>query len=320
MTRNRNSVVTAAGEMSSQELLQKRLASELDALRGLLKKAEHISRGGGTCKGGAPTAGKKERFLPSNQRAKPIEEDFNAPSAKRRKISTLVEQKQIRAPRMSPEERNQLAGRLSSLSGELPGHIVEFLQKQFGDADAHGEIEIDINSVEASVLFELKTRLDKCAEESKDDKLAEESKGEVVLEQEDEEYIDICGLSPIIETGSKPSSSSSVNSDTDTDTDSDGDECVDRPAQVPPEQTIATSAQPPSEPAQAVQQSTVAKKVQDVQRAAPNYMPGLLYRANLRRQLLEMERAKLPDESIHPREYGHPSLMRQLGLVLKADA
>jgi hypothetical protein len=79
-----------------------------------------------------------------------------------------------------------------------------------------------------------------------------------------------------------------------------------------------------------VQQSTVAKKVQDVQRAAPKaiYMPGLLYRANLRRQLLEMERAKLPDESIHPRdlqrlgiaEVGHPSIMRQLGLVLKADA
>jgi hypothetical protein len=153
--------------------------------------------------------------LASNQRPKPIEEDFNAPSVKRRKISTLVEQKQkqkqVRTPRMSPEERNQLAGRLSSLSGELPGHIVEFLQKHFGDADSHGEIEINIDSVEDSVLSELKTLLDKLAEESKDDKLAEEkeSKGEVVLEQQEEEYIDICGLSPIIETGNVPSSSSS---------------------------------------------------------------------------------------------------------------
>jgi len=343
MIRNGNSVVTAAGmevltvggKMSSQELLRKRLASELDALRGLLKKAELISQRG-ACKGSAPTAGKKDRFLASNQRAKPIDEDFNAPSVKKRKISTLVEQKQkqIPAPRMSQEERNQLACRLSSLSGELPGNIVEFLQKQFGDADSHGEIEINIDSVEDSVLFELKTRLDKFAEESKDHKLAVESKGEVVLEQEDEEYIDICGLSPIVETGKGPSSSSSGDSDSDSDSasesDSDGDECVDRPAQVPPEQIIATSAQPPSEPAQVVQQSTEAKKVQDVQRAAPKavYMPGLLYRANLRRQLLEMERAALPDESIHPRdlqrlgiaEYGHPSLMRQLGLVLKADA
>jgi hypothetical protein len=79
-----------------------------------------------------------------------------------------------------------------------------------------------------------------------------------------------------------------------------------------------------------VAQSAEAKKVQAVQRAAPKavYMPGLIYRANLRRQLLEMERAVLPDESIHPRdlqrlgiaEYGCPSVMRQIGLVLKADA
>jgi len=329
-------VLTAGGEMPARELLHKRLACELDVLSGLLKKAELISRRG-ACKDGAPTAGKKERFLASKQRPEPMEDGGgNAPSVKRRKISTLVEQKQkqIPAPRMSQEERNQLACRLSSLSGELPGNIVEFLQKQFGDADSHGEIEINIDSVEDSVLFELKTRLDKFAEESRDHKLAVESKGEVVLEQEDEEYIDICGLSPIVETGKGPSSSSSGDSDTDSDSasesDSDSNECVDRPAQVPPEQTIATSAQPPSELAQVVQQSTEAKKVQDVQRAAPKavYMPGLLYRANLRRQLLEMERAALPDETIHPRdlqrlgiaEYGHPSLMRQLGLVLKADA
>lgn len=359
ISRNRNSVVTAAGmevltvggEMSSQELLQKRLASELDALRGLLKKAELISQRG-ACKGGTPTAGKKDRFLACNRRPKPIEEDFNAPSVKRRKISTLVEQKQkqVRTPRMSPEERNQLAGRLSSLSGELPGHIVEFLQKHFGDADSHGEIEINIDSVEDSVLFELKTLLDKLAEESKDDKLAEEkeSKGEVVLEQQEEEYIDICGLSPIIETGNVPRSSSSGDSNSDSDSSSESDS----------DQMMGLSAQQPSEPASGTAQSTVqaesvsgestggpapltvaasevaqsaeAKKVQAVQRAAPKavYMPGLIYRANLRRQLLEMERAALPDESIHPRdlqrlgiaEYGCPSVMRQIGLVLKADA
>jgi len=176
MTCNRNNVETAAantkvltvgGEMSARELLQKRLASELDVLRCLLKKAELISRRG-ACKGGAPATGKKERFLASKQRSEPmVDGGGNAPSVKRRKISALVEQKQkqIRAPRMSQEERNQLAGCLSSLSLELPGHIVEFLLKQFGDADTHGEIEIDFDSAEDSILFELKTQLDKFAQE-----------------------------------------------------------------------------------------------------------------------------------------------------------
>jgi len=90
--------------MSARELLQKRLACELDVLSGLLKKAELISRRG-ACKDGAPTAGKKERFLASKQRPEPMEDGGgNAPSVKRRKISTLVEQKQkqVRASRMSP--------------------------------------------------------------------------------------------------------------------------------------------------------------------------------------------------------------------------
>jgi hypothetical protein len=55
---------------------------------------------------------------------------------------------------------------------------------------------------------------------------------------------------------------------------------------------------------------------------------ALIAKANVRRKLLEMERAVLPDESIHPRdlkdlciaEYGRPGIMRQLGLFLKADA
>jgi hypothetical protein len=32
---------------------------------------------------------------------------------------------------------------------ELPGHIVEFMLKHFGDADSHGEIAIDFDSAEA---------------------------------------------------------------------------------------------------------------------------------------------------------------------------
>ena len=313
-------VLTAGGEMPARELLHKRLACELDVLSGLLKKAELISRRG-ACKDGAPTAGKKERFLASKQRPEPMEDGGgNAPSVKRRKISTLVEQKQkqVRASRMSPEERSQLAGRLPSLSEELSGHIFEFLLKHFGDADTRGEIEIDFDSAEDSVLFELKTQLDKFAQElpivvdvlpeEKDEKLAEESKSK----------------------GSRPSSRSSSGSDTGSYSDrkSDSDEFPALRGALP-EQITVTSAQPPSEPASGTAQSGEAKKVKDVQRAAPKIvsLAGLIYRAKVRQGLMEMEKAVLPDESIHPRdlqrlgiaEYGHPSIMRQLGLFLKAN-
>ncbi|CAN6232390.1 unnamed protein product [Urochloa humidicola] len=71
--------------------------------------------------------------------------------------------------------------------------------------------------------------------------------------------------------------------------------------------------------------------VGDVERrSAPKAVSvtGALYKAKTRRQLLEMESAVVPDESIHERdlrrlcitEYGRPGIMRQLGLFLKADA
>jgi hypothetical protein len=262
---------------------------------------------------------------------------------KRRKISTLVEQKQkqTRAPRMSQEERNQLAGCLYSLSLELPGHIVEFLLKQFGDADTHGEIEIDFDSAEDSILFELKTQLDKFAQErpivvdvlpeEKDEKLAEESKRKGISVKQEEEDVHIRGVSTIAQTGSRPSSRSSSGSDTGSYSDrKSGSDDFPALRGARPEQIIVTSAQPPSEPpASGAAQSGEAKKVKDVQRAAPKTvsLAGLIYRAKVRRELMEMEKAALPDESIHPRdlqrlgiaEYGHPSLMRQLGLFLKAD-
>jgi hypothetical protein len=66
------------------------------------------------------------------------------------------------------------------------------------------------------------------------------------------------------------------------------------------------------------------------QSTEPEKLPtaALIAKAKVRRNLLEMERAVLPDESIHPRdlndlyiaEYGRPGIMRQLGLFLKADA
>jgi hypothetical protein len=128
-----------------------------------------------------------------------------------------------------------------------------------------------------------------------------------------------CPAAPNIETGDRPSSlSSSGDGDSDMDSDSGSESDSD--------QIMGTSAQRPLEPASRTAQSTVqaesvsggsiggpapltvaesgeANKVQDTQRAAPQnvYLSSQIYRANVRRQLLEMERALLPHESIHPR-------------------
>ncbi|CAO2039576.1 unnamed protein product [Urochloa humidicola] len=90
--------------------------------------------------------------------------------------------------------------------------------------------------------------------------------------------------------------------------------CTAQPALLP------EAPQPPA-------QSAEPKKTQDAPPKAVS-IPGALYKAKTRRQLLEMERAVVPDESIHDRdlrnlciaEYGRPGIMRQLGLLLKAEA
>jgi hypothetical protein len=74
-----------------------------------------------------------------------------------------------------------------------------------------------------------------------------------------------------------------------------------------------------SESASKVVQSTEAEK---------HSTADLIAKAKIRRQLLEMERVVLCDESINQRdlqrlcihEYGSPSVMQRLGLFLKASA
>ncbi|PUZ76435.1 hypothetical protein GQ55_1G290800 [Panicum hallii var. hallii] len=381
-------------------LLHKRMASELEALRELVKKAELISQGP-ACKSGAATAGKSKRILAAEPRSKAqIEAGGKMQSVKRRKMLPPLDQnqKQIEVPRMSAHEREQLAGRLASLAA-VPGHIVEFLQQQFGgDADPQGEIEIDVHKVENSVLFELKTRLDKFAEErlsadaavfpeeehapvmieldpktQMDSNLAEVIRSDAIPEQ-DEEDVDICAMSDSDSDSSSSSSDSDRSSSgSDSDSESDSDEVVSisappavllpeengtsaqpppapapeaeqstKPEIVPdgvdstsppallPEENVVIRAQPPSRPAPEDARSAEQKKVRGVQRAAPKAvcLPGAIFRAKVRRELMEIERAVQPDESIHPRdlrrlciaEYGRPGIMRRLGLFLKADA
>jgi hypothetical protein len=179
-------VLTVGGEKPvhpALDHLQKRMALELQALRELLKKAELIHR--------RPACKIKRLLAPEPQR---MEVGGKTSSLKRRKVSPLLEQrhaqKQRKAPRMSFDERERLAGRLASLAA-VPDHIVEFLQQQLGsDADdPHGEIEIDMHSVQDSVLFELKARLDKLAEErlAADAAVPKEERGPVIMELDSDE-------------------------------------------------------------------------------------------------------------------------------------
>jgi hypothetical protein len=100
-----------------------------------------------------------------------------------------------------------------------------------------------------------------------------------------------------------------------------------------PEPRMEAGGKMPSLKRRVAQSAEPRKKVQDAQRAAAPKaavcLADVLFRAKVRRELLKMERAVLPDESINQRdlqrlsiaEYGRPSVMRQLGLFLiKADA
>ncbi|CAN6279139.1 unnamed protein product [Urochloa humidicola] len=166
-------VLTAPGD-PARDRLHKRMASELEALREILKKAELIARGPARKGGAAPAVGKSKRVLPGTVPPRPeprTEAGGKTPSVKRRKVSPLPENEQKQ--RMTADERNQLAGRLASLA-EVPNQIVEFLQKRLcggGDAD---EIEIDFDSAEDSVLFELQALLDKLAAEEPPSRRASE--------------------------------------------------------------------------------------------------------------------------------------------------
>ncbi|KAG2659618.1 hypothetical protein PVAP13_1KG372000 [Panicum virgatum] len=392
------------------DLLRKRMASELEALRELVKKAELISRRP-ACKSGAGAApaGRRKRILAAEPRPEPRVVEVGGKmmqSVKRRKMSASLDQKQkqMEAPRMSPDERERLAGRLASLAA-VPGHIVEFLQQQFGGdaADPQGEIEIDVHKVEDSVLFELKTRLDKFAEESlvaDAGSLPKEEHGSAMMDLDpkttqmgsnlaevirsdaipgqDEGDVDICGVSGSDSGSSSSSSDSSDGSSSgsdDSDSESDSDEAVSgraSPAVLLPEENGTSAPPPPPDPAPEASRSTKPESVPGngadsaappalllpevvgpaqlpshpapevaetaeqtevrgaLQRAAPKAvcLAGAIFRAKVRRELMEMERAVQPDESIHPgvlrrlciAEYGRPGIMRQLGLFLKADA
>ncbi|CAN6202110.1 unnamed protein product [Urochloa humidicola] len=152
-------------------MLRKRQREEMEALRGILRKAELLAGknlGDGRA---APRRGKDGRFLAAEAEARPAPaaaEADRATSAKRRKtMMPLVKIAKPKPIRMSADEISNLASRVSSLSEDMPPRILEFLKKECsGHEDTNrGEIEIDIGSMRHPALFELRKMLDEFAEE-----------------------------------------------------------------------------------------------------------------------------------------------------------
>ncbi|RLN13013.1 hypothetical protein C2845_PM09G05350 [Panicum miliaceum] len=159
-------------DMSNQDpklILRKRLRAEMEALRGLLRKAKLLSGRTVGRSRAAPCCGKDGRFLAEEHRSEPTEVERTSSScAKRRKTMLLVEI--VVEPRMSADEyeMSTLATRVASLSSNMPAHIVEFLKECTGHEDGNnGEMEIDLGSMRHSAIFELKKLLDEFDEEQK---------------------------------------------------------------------------------------------------------------------------------------------------------
>nr|XP_034593952.1 suppressor protein SRP40-like [Setaria viridis] len=235
--------------------LRKRMAAELDALHGLLRKAELLSSGNN----GRSMAAAEPRS------EAPAEASIKTPPAQRTKVFT-------------------------------PAKIVEF-----ESAEDKNEFVDICGGVSPAVPVEK-------AGESGNSPISSSDFGSSSSSDSDSD--------------SDSGSSSSSDSDSDSESDSDPDETVDVPVPLPQAvlpQENGTSVQPAPEPASEVVQSKEPEK---------HSKTDLIAKAKIRRQLLEIERAVLPDESIHARdlrrlciaEYGRPGIMQRLGLFLKADA
>ena len=115
--------------------------------RKILATETHVSRDSRHMK---PSHLKKRKTL--RNQASVIRVDANIP----RSITGTTNR------RMSVEEKQKLSRRLESLIPELPDHIIEFLKKNSNEQGQinEDEIEIDINALDDSILFELQTLLD----------------------------------------------------------------------------------------------------------------------------------------------------------------
>ncbi|KAK8455076.1 hypothetical protein SEVIR_4G082100v4 [Setaria viridis] len=157
-----------------QLILRKRLREEMEALRGLVRKAELLCGK----RRAAPRCGKDDgRFLAAEGWSESHTEAEGTTCAKRRKTTPAE-------PRMSADEIADLVARVASLSENMPASILEFLEECTGHEDGNRG-EIDIGSMRRSAMFELKKMLGKFAKEEK--------RRSPPDQQEDGEIVDICG-------------------------------------------------------------------------------------------------------------------------------
>ncbi|RCV20754.1 hypothetical protein SETIT_4G082900v2 [Setaria italica] len=157
-----------------QLILRKRLREEMEALRGLVRKAELLCGK----RRAAPRCGKDDgRFLEAEGWSESPTEAEGTTCAKRRKTTPAE-------PRMSADEIADLVARVASLSENMPASILEFLEECTGHEDRNRG-EIDIGSMRRSAMFELKKMLGKFAKEEK--------RRSPPDQQEDGEIVDICG-------------------------------------------------------------------------------------------------------------------------------
>ncbi|KAG8071365.1 hypothetical protein GUJ93_ZPchr0006g42142 [Zizania palustris] len=181
----------AVAPHGSQErrLLQERSAKELEAVHGLLNRAEALVANKNVSGGAAAAAAavahystpipfprhrKNVRLLhrpedPSHHAvATPSEMADGVASAKRRKTRPLVDDAE---PTMPMHEKEQMARMLSSLWTEVPAakHIAYFMRRECSwcPVPDGSEMVVDLLSTTDAALFRLKKLLVKFAEENK---------------------------------------------------------------------------------------------------------------------------------------------------------
>ncbi|CAL5021189.1 unnamed protein product [Urochloa decumbens] len=155
--------VIAVAKMSAPERrsLRERLDSELDAVRGALRKAELLS-GGATA--GAPAVAAAPPAAGKDGRLSAAGAEAAAAKKKKRKVPSFVGQGAGEPKRVKTGDRELLAGRLAALAAALPDRAVAFLQNRRvgGGADSGaGGAEKDARPMKGGdALFQLKTLLD----------------------------------------------------------------------------------------------------------------------------------------------------------------
>ncbi|KAF7073379.1 hypothetical protein CFC21_078381 [Triticum aestivum] len=301
------------------EILRQRFQTELVAVRRLLAEAHAV------LPASSPSA--------PRVRVRQAEE----PPAKKRKAPPSV----VPVKKMTPKERNQLYGDLTTLAKQseshvLPAHILELLKKHSRHGLCDDYIEIEMHAVQDSALVEIQKQLDKFVRESKNPwthhqhkqmmAQAEDEDVDIVggvsplpvrptpvqLVVEEDEYVDICGDASSVKNlgqGATISGSSGSDSGSSHQSVDSRPAPAERAANTPPTRVLIARASKILE----------RRRKEETSRA----------REKARQELLETERTAMPKDTldedvkalgIDQYNTARPNnLLRQMGLFLKLD-